>query len=481
MRKAILLYIFFSHSCKLTLVLFFLQRSSKMSLAIFVNKFNQGINWNALFYFTHKITTTLVTFVAFTTLTVQDFSLWATTQSIIFLTLLWIDFGFRKSIPRFCPEFAKDKNIFASFVRNLIWFQTTALGLTTPLMWLLLIKFTSIQAYSPTFLWLSLALFLTEGITALIRLIYHAHFWHKQFNSIAIGIVFIEALANLGILFTLKNSPDIITGLFTTKICASIVLNALTIFFLPQVNTSNTTTNEHDTRTLYISFIKHSAIMWFSNNIKSLSERNALIPYLTLTLGPIQANSFKVAHDCAMFFHRSVIKSIGSTDTALLSHVHTLAEEKIAMPIAFKKLLSKIAGLCIPLLGFCIIFACICMYKNVGEYGVFQTFIIIAAGYLLETLMSPYERVLEVYKDYWALLVAYAPYIIMLIALVLLKAESSIGLVGFILVLHGVRLVSSLLIMRYAQTQYALNSSFSELIVSFLPLRFNKLLNKLPF
>src|SRR5581483_10932205 len=71
--------------------------------------------------------------VLYRSLSVADFSTWANITSIIFLMLLWIDCGFRKSIPRFCPEFSRDKLLHKRFITYLILFYSTLLMISVPL------------------------------------------------------------------------------------------------------------------------------------------------------------------------------------------------------------------------------------------------------------------------------------------------------------------------------------------------------------
>ena len=89
-------------------------------------------------------------------------------------------------------------------------------------------------------------------------------------------------------------------------------------------------------------FIKHSLIMWANNNLKSLSERNFLVPFFTHIFGPGPANLFKVANDGALLFYRIAIKTIGTTDTSLLAHIETSQQHKKLMPIRAQEPKSKI-------------------------------------------------------------------------------------------------------------------------------------------
>ena len=68
-------------------------------------QFSSALAWNALAYTAHKSAFTIRTFLLYRFLSPSDFSTWATTNSALFLLLLWLDLGLRKSIPRYAPFF----------------------------------------------------------------------------------------------------------------------------------------------------------------------------------------------------------------------------------------------------------------------------------------------------------------------------------------------------------------------------------------
>lgn len=113
-----------------------------------------------------------------------------------------------------------------------------------------------------------------------------------------------------------------------------------------------------------------------------------MIPLLTIVFGPSQANLFKIAKmmDGALLFHRTVIKTIGITDTALLLHVQQLAQAKKLMPIAFTKIMTGLVALCLPLSGI-LLFAVAFHHKVFGDECAFQLFFILMIGYLIETIL----------------------------------------------------------------------------------------------
>lgn len=430
-----------------------------MNSTVLFAKFSQGVNWNGFFYSIYKTFSTILSFALFKYLTTQDFSTWANINSIVFLALLWIDCGLRKSIPRYIPEFAKDSHSHKRFIKYLLMFQGGLLIVTTPILMLALSNITHLLALNDhrIFFYIGGALFFLEGITAILRLIYHAHFWNKQFNLLATATLMIEMISSICIVWGLSNSSEIIKGVFATKLCAGLLINAVGIIMLSKLYRDKNYSGDQkiDFNRTMKDFIKHSGIMWINTNLKSLSERNVLVPLFTYTVGAPLANLFKVANDGALFFYRIALKTIGTTDTALLAHVQSGNEEEKLMPIAFQKLASKIAGLCIPLLGIlCVLF----LYRDLlfSQPFVFQTFLIMAIGYLIELMLSVYERVLEIKRRYVLLMFAYMPYILMLCVLLSFNLISCIGLIGSLLIIHCVRLVSALIMLTLTRINYPL-------------------------
>ena len=125
---------------------------------------------------------------------------------------------------------------------------------------------------------------------------------------------------------------------------------------------------------------------------------------------------------------RPRVKTIDTADTTLLAHIEVGNRQEL-MAIAFKKVTTKIATLCFPLLGIVVFIG----MQNIGNGNsntiVFQAFILMAVAYLVETICMPYERVLEVKRNYGYLMIAYIPYVVVLLFLFTQSVISSIGLV----------------------------------------------------
>jgi len=419
-------------------------------------KFNQAINWNLFLYAIKKSLFFLLSIVLFKNLTTRDFSAWANINCAIFLLLLWIDFGFRKSLPRYCPEFAKNKQSMKRFIRYLVIFQAIALTVTTPVFFFLahLLANGLLFAHMRPFVSIGCMLFFVEGVVAIMRLIYHSYFWHRTFNLLSSVVLGMEMSTTLLLISILNSSSKMLLCLFGIKIVGGVIILVVSFYMLPALfkDKSYPQKGSIDFKKKGKEFIRHSGIMWTNNTIKSLTERNFLVPLFTYLLGPVPANFFKVANDGALFFQRIVLKTIGTTDTSLLSHT---TERKGELQNTFEKLTTKVAGLCLPLLGIIIVLFLGTHYRPSGPSAV-TLFFMLTSCYLLHALLSPYERVLEVKRKYKNLLFGYLPYLVMIFLFLFFDVIPSVGLFLSVLIVHIVRLVSAALLIYFARAQFRL-------------------------
>ncbi len=419
-------------------------------------KFQQGINWNAAFYAIYKVISTASTFLLYHYMTTTYFAMWANINSIIFLLLLWADFGLRKSIPRYYHEFLQSKEHYHHFLVVITLFQVSVLSIIAIGLFMLPPTYAAFLYLSDNNVIIALVavLFIVEGIVALLKLIYHAHFQHKQFALLNTAILLAESTATVYLIFFVSPEQLLIALLLTKLIagCIMILAAARTLQHLP--HTDNPTPSAGNPS--YSTFAQHSLAMWASTAIKSLSERNVMVPFLTHTLGPAAANTFKIANDSALLFYRTALKTIGTNDTALLARATAFPSAHV-LSRAFTQLTSTVTNLCL-ILALLIGVFCLASPAITTNHLIFQVFCIAIIGYTIETLLSPFERVLEVNGHYRMLWIAYTPYILGITALgVVYSQQASYAQLPYILLLvHGLRVVSSLLMAYYAYTQYAL-------------------------
>ncbi len=414
--------------------------SSHTSTPLF-RSFSSALSWNALAYLFHKSATTMRTFLLYYALSAHHFSVWATTTSAIFLLLLWLDMGLRKSIPRFAPLFSAQRT---TLITTILIIHLSILLCALPfLIWFL-------QSHPPTILLLATIIYLAQGTQSIIRLAYHAYFLNKPFNIIATSSSVLELAALVSALILLPTHLLLMTTLTITAISSvGVCVIAYPGFAYPGLPARQATPGKPaPDKHLYRQFFTHSLIMWITTIIKSFSERNFLLLLITSSSGVAVANIFKLANDGALFFYRIIIKTIGVADTALLAHIETGHEsrgEKNSMMIsAVKEVVAKTTRLILPLLG---VLVGICFVPNrLYTPDVFHAFLLMTIGYILETILIPYERLLEVRRRYLFLFLSYLPYIGVMILLTLTLRITSIGLLSLLLCIHIVRLVSYLLI-----------------------------------
>jgi hypothetical protein len=413
------------------------------------SKFTDAIQWNSFFYVIYKICYVTLSFTLYYRLSPSLFSAWALGNSLVFLILLWLDCGFRKSVPRYCPEFAKNKIIHKNFIYLILTVQGVVLLAALPILWFVFPYFITYKVLISY----TLAMFTINGISELLRIIYHAHFWQKQFNILHTVCVLAEMALNFFFIAWYAPTVTLIKYLFLSKILSGGAIIAGSITMLPSLlkDTTYPGAMRINTKVQTRAFIEHSIVMWATTFIKSLSERNFLFPFLTQSIGAPSANLFKVAHDGALFFQRISIRILGTSDTALLSHVQVYNDTTQLYKKAFTRLLKTVAGLCIPLLYIGVL-VFLKRHQSIDQ-NILSIFFVVAIGYMLEVFLSPYERILEVKRRYLLLWYSYTPYAIGLTYL-LVFTQQNFSLFWFVVSMHTFRLSGSLLMTYFAQKYY---------------------------
>jgi hypothetical protein len=423
----------------------------RINLADLHHKFDRSINWNALFFIANKASITLASFLMFKKLTPEYYSLWANIYSVVFSVLLWADLGFRKSIPQFLPSFANNKVTHKKFINFITKLQIASLLVGA----IGTIYFFSCQGRSCSSLpiLLGIAMFLAEGPLALLRLFYHSHFLNKEFNITYSAVLLVEIISNLVAILYLNDSYQIVVTIIGLKIISALTINVLSIHNLKSIYKKfHYTGSGADYSQNKKQFIKHSSAMWTTTNLKSLSERNFVIPVLTAFVGIEFANMFKVANDGAILIQRVILKLVGSSDTALLAHIDKGCQKSLDQN--FKKLAAKTWVIALPLFGL-LGFLYLCQfYFSFWNIIIFQSFACLAFFYLIENLLCPYERMLEAHFNYKPIIGAHVIYLIAL--LILWSNLQGLSLFSFVVLLCCVRLVSFAIQALYVRTWYRL-------------------------
>ncbi len=420
-----------------------------MKKDLLFSKFFQAINWNLLLYIFYKICFITVSYKLYSKISSFYFSQWAMGNAIVFLVLLLIDPGFKKSIPRFYPLFAQDDYYYNRFIIGII--TTQILILIAALIGFLHVI--SLFIKIPELYNILGMLFLIEGIGGVFQTIYHAHFKNKQFNFFNIMCTLLEMISNIYFIMTINNELDLIKALFITKIISGIMLILCSLFFIFQLNNDHLITKYplKNGKKIIHDFIIHSLLMWASTAIKALTERNALFPYITHIFGENIGNDFKIAHDSALFFQRIGIKSLGSADTSLLSFTYIKSNSNKNLRQSFN-LIVKIISWITLLLGLLSILVFFLRYTELS-HKISALFYIVVIGYIIEIYLSPYERILEVKQEYKKLWTAYIPYLFIIIGLFLIQffTKFYISLVYLLIIIHSSRILSSLIFTYYGK------------------------------
>lgn len=420
-------------------------------------KFFHSLAWNGFSYGIYKVSFVSLSFTLYNVLSTNKFSSWALTNSTIFLLLLWLDCGLRKSIPRYSPVFAKNDRLHRHFIRGVIAFQALLLTFVGIPLLLILLKY-FLPGYYFYILWrYATLLFITEGMVALLRLVYHAHFLQKYFNLMyAIGVI-IEIILHSMTLYSSYSSKRILIQILVNKAAVSsgVIVSALGMLHVVYVTKLIKNKNHEyvDSKEVFPSFFKHSFMMWLLETAKSLSERNFLLLFFTQFLGPGTAHIFKLSQDTALLLQRIVLKTIGISDTSLLSYAEEETNSKKFFREIFSTLLRTVFFLCIMLLPF--VFFTFLRFSYLAPHRsslfIFSIFIF---GYLIELVLSPYERILETKKDYSHLFRCYTPYIFCLIIGISLLSFKIVSLMLFLYIVQGSRIISIVAIAYVAHKNY---------------------------
>lgn len=414
--------------------------------------FFHALGWNAFAYGAYKLCYLILSYALYVTLDEQAFALWAALMSYIFFWLLMLDCGFRKSVPRFCPDFSYDKKTHRKFVGLLCIAQSALLVSALPFFyWSLPYFFKQVSAAigrsDGTLVLLATLLFFAQGCLALMRIIYHAHFWNKQFNSLATVVIAIECIASLLLCLVSIDQTLLMRNLLIINVLGALSVAVMSLVALVSMRYVLVAKEAESMEAPTKQFVVHTLFMWASNSIKALSERNFLLPYVLYSLGPTMGIAFKLNNDAALFFYRLAVKTVGINDTALLSYArHTRGGTRAV----FVSLVRTTVCIVVPLL--CIALVGVVLVQHYLPAKMMAApFCLFIVGYMIEFLLSPYERILEVSLRYRLLSIAYMPYLIILLSMFYHDSIKAMGLFSFIATLQGLRVMSALIMVYYAR------------------------------
>ncbi|MFZ5954472.1 MAG: hypothetical protein ACOYT8_05240 [Candidatus Dependentiae bacterium] len=399
-----------------------------MKSAHLFSSFTSALTWNALLFSCTKIAQLLSSYCVYYCGDTFIFYQWSHSLALLYLILLWLDCGLKKSIARFALSLLQQSH---SLIKKIIYFQLALLGVAS--LGIFFFHRFLFPYFSATQIILYLTLFIAQGIVFLLQNISHAYFLNKQFNCVLILVTAIEILGISYIAFTcLTLEKLLMVKLLTTGMAVLITGINLKRFIVQQVPFVGSPTIEN-------SFTKHTGIMGVTTILKSLSERNFLLPFFAATLGIESATLYKITNDAALACYRIVVKSLGSADTAFLSYANELGEQNFFNKSVIH-LKRKVMLLTIPLIMLLMLLL-ICL-PYIFDNQFFVPLLILICSYIAESLLLPYERILEVQGRYKELITSYIVYGLGYGAAIVVVIVAKTGLLFALVAIQTVRLVS---------------------------------------
>lgn len=402
-----------------------------------------AIGWNAFSYTIFKLTLTILTFVLYKQFTTTEFAVWTGISSIVYLISVWADMGMRKTIPTYFPLL--QEGIRRKYVFLTIALYTVALCCACPIV-VLIVHIYTYKVGLPmnnSLFFASSLLFFGHSLEMLIQTIFHAYLWHKTFNTLLAFFQTLYMTLVLSAVLMLPPSLEMVTYIIIGKGIASLVCTSICFYILKKRLPAAVSTQTLSPSMLN-DFLHHASLMWSATICKSFSERNITVPFVTFCLGPALGNLFKVAQDAALLFQRLIFRTIGSTDTSLFAYLkstHSIKDSQYIFQQAFSQLTTKLAYLTLPLIGLIWFMQCQVSGSHTQNYG-FQLFFILSIGLLLELLLTPFERMLEVQCNYRDLIYVYIFYLMDIALLAWALFAGYIHLIGFTILLCSIRFLS---------------------------------------
>jgi len=415
------------------------------------NTFHTAINWNALLYITMNISYTVISTVFFYRLNSELYNTWANITSFIYIILLWCDCGFRKAIPLYLPRMESDPKSLQRFFRFIIFSQLIICSLGMAGLGFILFRLTHVTI----FVVYGLLIFLLEAPLVLLQSLYHGNFLNREYNSRIISLLMVELFC-MSLLFFLLPSAILLHAYFMLRIIFLATSNWVTGSKIAKhCNTHIAQSNTDGNDNKLALFVRHSLTMWSTTTLRSLSERNVLVPLLSFTVGLQVANIYKLGNDWALFIQRAIIKSIGTTDISLVAHINHYCNYHDINKI-FEKIMSKVLILVIP--SAFIVFLSLLYHFYNGFSLIFIVFLVLVCSYLFEILCAPYQRILEAQQHYIFLFTVHILYII--IPLLCFFAPSH-SLANILFIVIGIRALTVLCCFIYARRLYGLTVAWT--------------------
>jgi hypothetical protein len=419
-----------------------------MSTVYRFSLFIRALGWNGAGYLMYKGYSLFLTWHLAHRWDAAQFATWGSLMSAIFLAELWGSAGLRKSLPRFIPYFSHNLRTLTYCMSILMAVRivtTTIVGILF-VMCMPRLSICLNMDIDTALLWRAACLLIAENIQSILQLFYQAYFFNQYYTTISTLALCVEGLIILGILFSpypLLSLPFLLTVRTVTTLTACVALIFYFLRYLVKPTTTQADCVPSSSQLPIIPFVIHSFYAWSMAIVYSFSQRNCLMIFITGWYGHSAGRMFKLTNDTAQVVHRALTRTVGVADTALLTH-HM--DHPFLFAHACTQLIHTISWLVIPS------FACLLIvgiFSHHHHSFSLSLFCMLAFTYAIELILIPYERILEVKRRYLILVVSHIP---LILAYFICFFFFKISLPAmFIITLHGARIVSLLIMKRFAR------------------------------
>ena len=387
-------------------------------------QFHTAVHWNTVAYVCQRAAYTILHIYLYYHIPTTSFVAWTSLLSIIYITIYMCDAGLRKSIPLY---------IDTPYIQRWCLAVYSVIGIAiTPIViayayWLSpypIIDNTSIMLYLIPLLVISQTLLIGA------RIVHTSQFNNRSFAYINTLWLAIEVTITIAVIEYTQTAQAISICLASKAIFGSAaVVHAM--YTLPR----SINTTRQSSRTL---FTQHTTYMWGISIIRSLSERNVMMPVLAWIAPPDIAAIYKIVHDAVMMIYRTLIKSIDINDITILRDARTRA-------YAFFQLSIKLINWCT--VACCVLVAIDYMMTSINAYH--SLLLVIGYSSIIEVVISPWDRLREITYDYRQPMIIYtcAYMIPIMYTIWLYPFQVYEHVFGFICAVYGARLLATAILL----------------------------------
>lgn len=379
--------------------------------------FYSSLKWNTIEAVVYQTILTIHHILLFSAVAKLDYALIGTIFSLLYLTIVFLNFGLDKSLATFFVDYSKTKSNFKKFFISQILIQLFFLSLIG----LIVIPFKNSIGilFSTNFkcpilensIWIILAILLvSESLKKTLRTFAQLAFLNKQTTiietcTITLYFIFIWTYY----LYTSKIDIFIILIPFILESLASNIFLSIIIYKFYKNITENLNYVPTDLSSSHNPSIKNivfNRLYVYINQLTHLFfSGNFIIPFLAYKYGLEQISSLKLTNNIAVFITVLMERIFGITSAALLTHVKNLkiSKRREAIQISTDKLYNILYAIIIFLI---INFKFITSYKmaiaNINWMPIYLFLILI----FFENFFITYEQYLIVEeKSYYLMLI----------------------------------------------------------------------------